>query len=317
MVRLCHFCHQPGHFARNCPQRASREVARPEAPGRSTSVISRTSCLEAQEMKPPEELTEEELEALLARCRLQKEKQMLGDSMGYSDATVSTVTPLPQPDSGSTTGPLLYCDLKIEGVPVNSMVDCGSQATIISRSLLHRVSKQFLVGNKPLPELRMPSVRLYGKDGPAGRNQLPITAEVDLLVKAGGKAVTVPVFVQPSSTQDFLLGTNASLPLGFKFLDGAGRPLTAQTKLDTGSTATVSLLEACTIPSRKCCLLTAKVSGKHATGDQFLFEPKGTQLPSMGVSTMDSLVTLLEEKPWCYLSKIFKNIVLIYPLVLS
>lgn len=56
----------------------------------------------------------------------------------------------------------------------------------------------------------------------------------------------------------------------------------------------MSLLETCTIPCRKCCLLKAKVSGKHALGDRFLFELKGTHLPSLSVSAMDSLVTLLE-----------------------
>ena len=68
-------------------------------------------------------------------------------------------------------------------------------------------------------------MRLYGKDGPKGRNRLRASAQVDLPVKAGGKTVSVPMFVQPDSTQDCLLGTNASLPLGFKFVDGNERPL--------------------------------------------------------------------------------------------
>ena len=68
---------------------------------------------------------------------------------------------------------------------------------------------------------------------------------------------------------------------------------------DTEGVASVSLLKACTIPCWKCCLLKAKVSGKHAPGDQFLFEPKDTHLPSLGVRSMDSfkLVTLLEGEP--------------------
>ena len=47
---------------------------------------------------------------------------------------------------------------------------------------------------KPLPELELPSIRLYGKDGPDGRGQLPITAQVDLFVNAGGKTLPVSMY---------------------------------------------------------------------------------------------------------------------------
>ena len=70
----------------------------------------------------------------------------------------------------TTIGPLFYCDLKIEGVPVTSMVCCRSQMTIISRSLLHQVARK-RYGNRLL-ELKMPTVKLYGKDGLNGVNRL-------------------------------------------------------------------------------------------------------------------------------------------------
>ena len=38
-----------------------------------------------------------------------------------------------------------------------------------------------------------------------------------------GETVTVPVFVQPDSTQECPLGANASISLGFKFINGKGR----------------------------------------------------------------------------------------------
>ena len=69
------------------------------------------------------------------------------------------VTP-PQHD-GPVIGPLLYCDLVVEGVPVVSMVDCGSQTTIISRSFLHEVTQHLTSDGKPLPEVKMPTVRLW------------------------------------------------------------------------------------------------------------------------------------------------------------
>ena len=174
------------------------------------------------------------------------------------EGNVACVEATPPQHSETVIGPLLYCDLEVEGVPVVSMVDCGSQTTIISRSLLHRIASRLQSDGKPLPELKIPTVRLYGKDGPNGRNQLPITAQVDLLVKAGGKTVSVTMFVQPDSVQDCLLGTNASRPLGFQFVDGRGKPLRSSLKPQPGpevesvskpTVAQVSLIQASSIPS--------------------------------------------------------------------
>ena len=204
-------------------------------------------------------------------------------------------------DANPAVGPSLYMGLSIEGIPVVSMVDCGSPSTIISRSLLHRIVQQMKCDGKPLPELSIPSVQLFGKDG---HHEIKITAQVDLQLQAGGKNVTIPVFIQPNSSQDCLLGTNACIPLGLQFLDGKGEPLQAFSglKSDTGSVkqetkpliSRVSLIQASTIPSRKCKLLSANVSGEHSPGEQFLFEPEGSKLQSLGLSTLDSLVTLHE-----------------------
>ena len=149
---------------------------------------------------------------------------------------------------------------------------------------------------KLLPELSIPSVQLFGKDG---CHEIKITVQVKLQLQAGGKQA---VFIQPNSSQDCLLGTNACVPLGLHFLDSKGKPLQAFSglKSDTGSEkqgakplmSCVSLIEASTIPSRKCKLLSAKVSGQHSPGEQFLFEPQGSKLQSLGLSTLDSLVTL-------------------------
>ena len=48
-VRLCHVCRQPGHLARSCPEHLKN--TKQEAPGRSTTVASHTSCVEVKEMK--------------------------------------------------------------------------------------------------------------------------------------------------------------------------------------------------------------------------------------------------------------------------
>ena len=127
---------------------------------------------------------------------------------------------------------------------------------------------------------------------------------MDLLVKAGGETVSVTMFVQPDSAQESLLGTNASIPLGFKFVDGKGKPLSSpepQPELESKSdsepqVAHVSLIQASSIPSCKCRFLKAKVSGECSPGDQFLFEPRSDQLQPLGLSAIDSLVTLSDER---------------------
>ena len=142
--RLCHVFCESGHFARNCPVRSKNPKY--ESPGRSTNEsAARTSSVEVKETTEQKELTEEELEFLLARCRLQKEKQMLQTA---PEGNVACVKATPPQYSGPAIGPLLYCDLEVERVPVVSMVDCGSQTTIISHSFLHRVARQLQTSPK-------------------------------------------------------------------------------------------------------------------------------------------------------------------------
>jgi hypothetical protein len=68
--------------------------------------------------------------------------------------------------------------LTIEGVPVQAMVDTGSQSTIISHDVLHKVGRYLASQGKPLPELKVPTVRLYGKDGKKAKCELNISTEV-------------------------------------------------------------------------------------------------------------------------------------------
>ena len=103
--------------------------------------------------------------------------------------------------------------------------------------------------------------------------------------QANGETVVVPVFVQPDSAQECLMGTNASIPLGFKFTDGKGKPLrTNPEPLPTEpGIVRVSLIKATTIPSRKSRFLKTKVTGEQCPGGQFLFASKNTELQSLGI----------------------------------
>ena len=106
---------------------------------------------------------------------------------GLDTARIGARDSRKQHDTSPAVGPSLYLDLDIEGVPVVSMVDCGSPSTIISRSLLHRIVQQMKSDGKLLPELSLPSMQLFGKDG---CYKIKITAQVDLQLQTDGKIVS-------------------------------------------------------------------------------------------------------------------------------
>ena len=74
-----------------------------------------------------EDLSEEQLDALLNQKRLAKEQQLLMQTQSSVDIITAKPTIV-----GSAVGPIMYIDLDIEGVEVEAMVDTGAQSTIIS-----------------------------------------------------------------------------------------------------------------------------------------------------------------------------------------
>ena len=189
----CYRCGGTGHYARNCKSVPSKSQG--EAPGKSSTSTSRSAAVKS-ESSHPQKFTEEQLEEMLARVRLEKEASLLHKQMAKVD-TVSA-------DKGAITEavcPTLYVDLTIEGVPVQAMVDTGSQSTIISRDVLHKVGRHLASQGKPLPQLQVPTVRLYGKDGKKTKSELNISAEALLTMEVDGAQIQTPVFIQPDSAQ--------------------------------------------------------------------------------------------------------------------
>ena len=82
---------------------------------------------------------------------------------------------------------------------------------------------------RQLPELELPTVRLFGKDGHQGGKKLVITAQIPLNFTLGNKSVSVPVFVQPASEQACLLGINAIPLLGIREVGSLYCPLHRRT----------------------------------------------------------------------------------------
>ena len=104
-----------------------------------------------------------------------------------------------------------------------SLVDSGSRLTIISRSMLHVVTRQLIeIG---LPTLELSTARLFEKDGHGSGYELVITAQLKVKLEADGESVNVIVFVQPDSEQQYLLEMNAIPALGLSVSRANREPL--------------------------------------------------------------------------------------------
>ena len=111
-------------------------------------------------------------------------------------------------ESSQVVGPTLFLDLEIEGVPVEVVIDYGSPATIISRSMLHEVARSHRRAGKLSPRMNKPSIKVYGKDG--SEHKFVCTAQLEVTIQVDGQTACVPMIVQPGNKQACLLGTNAT-----------------------------------------------------------------------------------------------------------
>ena len=156
----------------------------------------------AESEDPLSSFSDAQLEAAVAKPKLHKEQELL------SKTTVNRISAIGRdctPVEVGVLGHTLCLDVTIEGVQVEALVDSCSEVIIISRSLLHEIGKYCKEQGRPLPQLAIPSLALYGKSD----KQLEITAQLTVNMVADGRTVRVPVFVQPHSEQQCLLGMNA------------------------------------------------------------------------------------------------------------
>ena len=143
----CFRCQSTKHLARNCPQK--REA---RGHGQRQPSTGNQSAAAAQVVNPAE-LSDEQLDQLLAEHRLRQERQALEQSTGHN-FVVNTVQANTVPADGTrptAVGPTVTVEINIEGVAVEALVDSGAQSTIISRSVLHQIGIQRRRNGLPLP----------------------------------------------------------------------------------------------------------------------------------------------------------------------
>ena len=277
----CWKCGEMGHLSRHC-RKKTHEALGSSSKSTPDRHNSRTATIEVSD--PIQSLTDAQLESILAERRRSREQSLLSEN-----AQVNVVTACGEV---AAIGPTLVLNIVIEGEPVEAMVDSGSQSTIVSRETLHRIGRRLARQGQPLPLLETVSgIKLWGKDG---KYQLNITAKVTLTMEAGGRAVKVPVFIQPDSQQPCLLGMNAAPALGIAFFDARGTALRQQPSLSSPR-AKVSLVQASIVPSQKGLFLEGQVEGFVQEGHEVLFEPDLEGLGAQGLGAIDSLLTIDRE----------------------
>ena len=169
----CRACGQYGHMARNCGQKRKPGA---ESPGRRDSgTIAKPK--DTLQVRSVADYSDRELEQELTRRRLDKEQQLADEPT----KSVNVVT--------GAIGSAYLLDVSVEGIVVSSLVDTGSQSTIISRAFLHKVFAHMRKSGETPPRLQEPCTKFKGKGG----KPILITAQVPLTLSVDGKVTCVPV----------------------------------------------------------------------------------------------------------------------------
>ena len=107
---------------------------------------------------------------------------------------------------------------------------------------------------------------------------------------ADGKTAQVPVFIQPSSEQDCLLGSNVLNILGVTVCDATGEPLGAVSNPTVK--ASVHLVHAVRVPGRTAIFAEAEINEPLKEGGALVFERNRNSLAESGLTSHNLLVTV-------------------------
>ena len=106
-------------------------------------------------------------------------------------------------EDSKAVGSTMYVQVEIDGVPVEAMVDTEAQSTIISLSLLHRITRCLKEAGKTPPKLEIPSACLIGKDEAVRGSKLVVTAQLNVTIGVDGDWVSL--YTNACSAYDYTI----------------------------------------------------------------------------------------------------------------
>ena len=170
-TRGCFNCGDLNHYERNCPKARGATEASGKSSKVSTLTVEVVTDTGEGDTPPPEPLP-------IDTGQSDEPNGLAADS-----STETRVTP-----ASDAVGPVLHLEVTIEGLPVQAVVDCGVQSSIISGDLFDRICDNMAACGRGRPEQGPPTVKLYGKGG-TDHNELCISGMTVLEFSMDGKKI--------------------------------------------------------------------------------------------------------------------------------
>ena len=107
----------------------------------------------------------------------------------------------------------------------------------------------------------------------------------------------IPVFIQPFSEPDCILGMNATPSFGIQFLDSRNHPLLPQVQEMPSESATIHLVQMCTLPDHKGVFVQTHTYLPE--NRKVLFESNLQILGNYGVSAKEAMFQVTPKGVLC------------------
>ena len=268
----CSKCGGTNHIAKYCRWRGRSEPG--EARGASQSAAQASQNRVGAITEKPDEPKQPE------NCTREAEINKVLDNAMTTMHTVTTS------QSDAHLGPTLTAKVKLEGVPINALVDTGSPTTIVSlKFLIDALAKQKKSDESPAQWRKRVEQRLE-PPGPRlksyGGEKLNTVCQIKVAISHGEHSAECVVQVQKGAPADLLLGTDVHSRLGILVLacdsDNSATDLLSnqcwskKTEPDNvveeptitnvePQEGTVKLITATRLPARQARLVRARVEG--------------------------------------------------------
>lgn len=209
--RGCWNCGMEGHQIKNCPY-PKKSSSEGEAHGRRSLPL--VTATHNRGTPNPSSRSVEELRQELHQAELLS-------AIKEKSAVMSTVS-LANKHSESHLGPVVFSEVKVNGVATNTLIDTGSPATIVSLKHVLEVFAREKTSSQTGEEWQMCTLKRFTEPKVTLKNyggqKLDITAQTTLELSQGNHQVEAVVLVQEGAPNDLLLGTDLQTKLGFSLV---------------------------------------------------------------------------------------------------